>query len=94
MSRLRPHLLLPRRAGPGPGPEAEEVDRLARLAAVNMDPDERAAQYRRIQELILAENGGPSLVLYQMRDGAGRSANLNYQHAPDGWLWFGKATLE
>ena len=76
------------------GPEADEVDRLARAAAVNMDPEERAAQYRRIQELILAENGGPSLVLYQMRDAAARSANLTYQHAPDGWLWFGKATLE
>jgi peptide/nickel transport system substrate-binding protein len=76
------------------GPEATEVDRLARLAAVNMNPEERAEQYREIQELILAENGGPSLVLYQMRDAAGRSANLTYQHAPDGWLWFGAATLD
>jgi peptide/nickel transport system substrate-binding protein len=76
------------------GPEAEEVDLLARAAAVNMDPEERAAQYRRIQELILAENGGPLLTLYQMNDAMGRRANVVYQHAPDGWLWFGEARIE
>jgi peptide/nickel transport system substrate-binding protein len=76
------------------GPEAEEVDRLARAAAVNMDPEERAVQYQRIQELILAENGGPLLTLYQMNDTMGRRANVVYQHAPDGWLWFGDARIE
>lgn len=76
------------------GPQAEEVDELARAAAVNMDPEERAAQYRRIQELILAENGGPLLTLYQMNDTMGRSADVVYSHAPDGWLWFGEARIE
>ena len=76
------------------GPEAAEVDALARAAAVNMNPEERAAQYQRIQELILAENGGPLLTLYQMNDAMGRQANVRYQHAPDGWLWFGNTRLD
>ena len=76
------------------GPEADEVDALARAAAVNMDPDERAAQYRRIQELIIAENGGPLVALYQMYETMGRSANLDFRRGPDGWLWFGSVRWE
>ena len=76
------------------GPEAEEVDRLARLAAVNMDPAERAAQYERIQELIIAENGGPLLVLYQMADTMGMAPNIRWTRGPDGWLWLGDAVLD
>ena len=77
------------------GPEAEEVDRLARLAAVNMDPEERAAQYERIQELIIAENGGPLLVLYQMADTMGHGPeSVRWTRGPDGWLWLGDAVLD
>jgi ABC-type transport system substrate-binding protein len=76
------------------GPEAEEVDRLARLAQVNMDPAERAAQYERIQELILAENGGPLLTLYVMYDTMGRNPALRWTRGPDGWLWLGDAVLD
>lgn len=76
------------------GPEADEVDRLSRAAEVNMNPEERAAQYRRIQELILAENGGPLLTLYQMYDTMGRRPNVQFERGPDGWLWFGNARIE
>ena len=76
------------------GPAAEEVDRLARAAEVNMDPDERAAQYRRIQELILAENGGPLLTLYQMYDTMGRRPYVRFERGPDSWLWFGGASVD
>ncbi len=71
------------------GPEADEVDSLARAAEVNMNPEERAAQYRRIQELIMAENGGPLITLYQMYETMGRASNLDFRRGPDGWLWFG-----
>jgi peptide/nickel transport system substrate-binding protein len=76
------------------GPEAEEVDRLSRLAQVNMDPEDRAAQYERIQELILAENGGPLLTLYVMYDTMGRDPSLRWTRGPDGWLWLGDAVLD
>lgn len=76
------------------GPEADEVDRLARAAEVNMDPEERAAQYRRIQELIMAENGGPLLSLYVMDETMGRTPNVEFLRGPDGWLWFGTARID
>lgn len=76
------------------GPEADEVDRLSRLAEVNMNPEERAAQYVRIQELILAENGGPLLTLYVMYDTMGRDPGLRWTRGPDGWLWLGDAIMD
>jgi hypothetical protein len=29
-----------------------------------------------------------------MNDTMGRNANVVYEHAPDGWLWFGNARIE
>jgi hypothetical protein len=59
-----------------------------------MDLEQRAAQYLRIQELILAENGGPLVTLYQMDETMGRSPRLTFLRGPDGWLWFGSARLD
>jgi peptide/nickel transport system substrate-binding protein len=75
------------------GPEADEADTLIRAAAENMNPEERAQQYIRIQELFLAENGGPYVFLYQMSDTIGRSNRVSYTPAPDGFLWFGRASV-
>lgn len=76
------------------GPEADEADTLIRAAAENMNTEERAEQYVRIQELFLAENGGPYVFLYRMADTIGRSDRVTYSPAPDGFLWFGRASVE
>jgi peptide/nickel transport system substrate-binding protein len=74
--------------------QADEIDQLIREAAVNMDPEARAAQYEQIQELLTAENGGPYVYLYQMRDTLARNNRVNYSPAPDGFLWLGEAAVE
>jgi peptide/nickel transport system substrate-binding protein len=76
------------------GPQADEADVLIRAAAENMDIEDRAAQYEQIQELLLAENGGPYVFLYRMADTIGRSDRVSYAPAPDGFLWFGQASVE
>jgi peptide/nickel transport system substrate-binding protein len=76
------------------GPQADEADALIRAAAVNMNVEERAAQYERIQELLLVENGGPYVFLYRMSDTIGRSNRISFQPAPDGFLWFGRASVQ
>lgn len=76
------------------GPQADEADTLIRAAAVNMDAEARAGQYEQIQDLLLAENGGPYVFLYQMKDTLARATRLTYSPAPDGFLWFGEASIE
>lgn len=76
------------------GPEADEADTLIRTAAENMNAEERAAQYEEIQRLLLAENGGPYVFLYRMSDTIGRSDRVSYTPAPDGFLWFGRSSVE
>ncbi|GAB4431480.1 MAG: ABC transporter substrate-binding protein [Chloroflexi bacterium OHK40] len=76
------------------GPQADEADALIRAAAVNMNPEERAEQYIQIQNLLLAENGGPYVFLYQLKDTIGRSSRVSFTPAPDGFLWFGAAAVQ
>jgi peptide/nickel transport system substrate-binding protein len=82
------------RSGWPPGPESDEVDKLIRAAAVNMNKAEREKQYQRIAELIMAENGGPIVFLYQMKDTLGRAKKVAFEAAPDGFLWLGKADIK
>ncbi len=73
------------------GPQADEADKLIRAAAVNMNPDERAKQYQRIQELMIQD---PVMVpLYQQYDMFGMNKKLNWKPSLDGFLWFGNAKL-
>jgi len=76
------------------GPQADEADKLIRAAAVNMNQEERAEQYKQIQQLLIAENGGPTVYLYQMKDTLARADRVTYTPAPDGFLWFGEASVE
>ncbi len=76
------------------GPEADRADELIRAAAVNMDAEERCQQYMEVQQLMAAANGGPFLALYQMNDTIGRGSHLEFTPAPDGFLWFGEATVQ
>lgn len=64
-----------------------EVEELAAAAAVNMDPEARAAQYVRIQELINEEV--PHVYLYLMKDAMGKSDRLEFSMNPDNFLWMG-----
>ncbi len=74
------------------GPVADEVDALIRAAAVNMDLEEREAQYQEIQRLLLQE--AVTLPLYQMIDAVGTSDRLNWSPPQDGFFWMGNATLD
>ena len=73
------------------GPVADEVDQLIRDAAVDMDPESRAAKYVRIQELFVEE--GPTIYLYQMYDTVGINKRLTWEPPLDGFLWLANATL-
>ena len=75
------------------GPEADAADKLIQEAAVNMNPEDRAAQYREIQELLVAANGGTHVFLYQMKDTLGKKQSVIYQPALDGFLWFGEVKV-
>ena len=70
---------------------ADEVDQLIRDAAVDMDPESRAAKYVRIQELFVEE--GPTIYLYQMYDTVGINKRLTWEPPLDGFLWLANATL-
>ncbi|MBC8075494.1 MAG: hypothetical protein H7Y32_05415 [Chloroflexales bacterium] len=76
------------------GAEADQADKLIREAAVNMDPEARSKQYQELQTLLTAENGGPYVYLYRMKDTLARNKRVNYAAAPDGFLWFGKASVQ
>ena len=73
------------------GETADEVDQLIRDAAVDMDPESRAAKYVQIQELFQQE--GPTVYLYQMFDTVGISDGVSWDPPLDGFLWMGNATL-
>ncbi len=74
------------------GPDADRVDQLIREAAVNMDPDARAAQYEEISNLIY--DAAVSIPLYQMKDAIGKADNLAWDAPLDGFLWMGDAVLD
>ncbi len=74
------------------GPVADEVDRLIRAAAVNMDPEEREAQYQEIQRLTYEQ--AVSIPLYQMVDAVGINDALNWSPPQDGFFWMATATLD
>jgi peptide/nickel transport system substrate-binding protein len=76
------------------GPEADRADELIRAAAVNMDPKERCEQYIELQNLLRAANGGPYVYLYQMEETMGLNNRVNFTPSPDGFLWFGDASLK
>lgn len=71
----------------------DDVDALIRAAAVNMNKAEREVQYQRLAEMIMAENGGPTVFLYQMKSTMGASKNVVFPAPMDGFLWFGKADI-
>ncbi len=73
------------------GVAADEVDKLVRAAAVNMNIEERAAQYQETQRLLNEEV--ISVPLYQMIDALGMSDKLQWSPPQDGFLWLGNATL-
>jgi peptide/nickel transport system substrate-binding protein len=64
-----------------------EFEELAAAAGVNMDPEERAAQYVRLQELI--NEDVPHVYLYLMKDAMGKSDRLEFSMNPDNFLWMG-----
>jgi peptide/nickel transport system substrate-binding protein len=68
-----------------------EAEQLITAAAVNMDPDARAAQYVQVQDLINAEN--PHVYLYLMKDAMGKSDRLEFSMNPDNFLWMGFAKV-
>ena len=74
------------------GPVADEADALIRAAAVNMDPEERAAQYQEIQRLTYQE--AVTIPLYQMVDAVGTTDRLNWSPPQDGFFWMATATLD
>jgi peptide/nickel transport system substrate-binding protein len=74
------------------GPVADEVDRLIRAAAENMNPVEREAQYREIDRLVYGE--AVSIPLYQMIDAVGMTDRLNWSPPQDGFFWMANATIE
>jgi peptide/nickel transport system substrate-binding protein len=74
------------------GPVADEVDRLIRAAAENMDPVEREAQYQEIDRLVYGE--AVSIPLYQMIDAVGTTDRLNWSPPQDGFFWMANATIE
>ena len=76
------------------GPVADEADALIRSGAVNMDPAARAAEYEKLQTLLIAENGGPYVFLYRMKDTLARASRVTFTAQPDGFLWFGTASVE
>lgn len=67
------------------------VDELIDAAGQNMDFDERAEQYREVQEIIAEER--PSIFLYHMKDTYGMSSRLEWAPGPDAFLWMGNATV-
>ncbi len=73
------------------GEIADEVDQLIRDAAVDMDPESRAAKYVRIQELF--QEDAPVVYLYQMYDSIGLNERMSWDPPLDGFLWMGNATL-
>lgn len=74
------------------GPDADRVDALIREAAVNMDPDERAAQYQEISRLVY--DAGVSIPLYQMAGAVAKNSALDWDPPLDGFLWMGNASLD
>lgn len=74
------------------GPDADRVDALIREAAVNMDPDARAAQYEEIARIVY--DNAVSVPLYQLRDAIGKSSSLDWSAPLDGFLWMGNAELD
>ena len=74
------------------GPEADRVDALIREAAVNLDPEERAEQYKEIVRLVY--DAGVSIPLYQMAGAIGKNTDLAWQAPLDGFLWMGNASIE
>jgi len=73
------------------GWENAEADKLIIEAAQNMDPEARAAQYVRIQELINQDL--PHIYLYLMKDALGTSDRLEFKMNPDNFLWMGFAKI-
>lgn len=73
------------------GPVADEVDRLIRAAAVNMNAAEREVQYQEIQRLTYDQ--AVSIPLYQMIDAVGTSDRLAWSPPQDGFFWLANATL-
>lgn len=61
-----------------------EVDELIAAARVNMDPNERAQQYERLQEIIAEER--PHIYLYQEKSNYGVSERINFNPRLDEML--------
>jgi peptide/nickel transport system substrate-binding protein len=74
------------------GPAADRADELIRAAAVNMNAEERAAQYMEIASIIYDE--AVFLPLYQMIDAVGTSDRLVWSPPQDGFFWMGNASLQ
>lgn len=68
-----------------------DAERLIDEAAVNMDPEARAAQYVEIQNLI--NQDVPAIYLYLMKDAMGKSDRLDFTMNPDNFLWMGFAKI-
>ena len=75
------------------GPQADRANELIRAAAVNMNAEERCAQYVELQGLLRAANGGPYVHLYQMADTMGLNKRVTFTPSPDGFLWFGEVVV-
>ena len=73
------------------GWENAEADTLIPEAAQNMDPEARAAQYVRLQELINQDL--PHIYLYLMKDALGTSDRIEFKMNPDNFLWMGFAKI-
>jgi peptide/nickel transport system substrate-binding protein len=70
------------------GELADQMDKIIREAAVNMDAEARAAQYVELQDL--QQTGEyPSMYLYQMMDNVGINDAIDWTPSLDGFLWLG-----
>lgn len=69
-----------------------DLTSLVEAAARNMNPQERAAQYKKIQEIVAEER--PTIFLYHAKESYGLSKNLEWPIPPDGFIWLGNAKYD
>jgi len=70
----------------------EEFEQLTAEAAVEMDRERRAEMYHRAQEII-ADNHGPHIYLYQLKNSYGINKQVNFEPRADEMLWMWPVTV-
>ena len=73
------------------GPAADRADELIRAAETNMDPESRAEQIREVNRIFYDE--AILIHLFRVPETLGLIEALDWEPAPDGFLWFGNASL-